>query len=62
MGKSGDSSARVEADRAVTRLLAELRMTIEDTAALNVCPATPKREWSLARSWLRRRLSGTHGH
>jgi RNA polymerase sigma factor (TIGR02999 family) len=38
-------------------------MTIEETAeALGTSPATLKREWSLARAWLRRRLSGTDGH
>ncbi len=38
-------------------------MTIEETAAaLGMSPATLKREWSLARAWLRRRLSGAHGN
>ncbi len=38
-------------------------MTIEEAAAaLDMSPATLKREWSLARAWLRRRLSGPHGH
>jgi RNA polymerase sigma factor (TIGR02999 family) len=44
--------------------LVELRyfggLTIEETAeALAVSPATVKREWALARAWLRRELAGT---
>ncbi|HKH91163.1 MAG TPA: sigma-70 family RNA polymerase sigma factor [Gemmatimonadaceae bacterium] len=44
--------------------LVELRyfggLTIEETAeALAVSPATVKREWALARAWLRRELSGS---
>ncbi|HEX7942920.1 MAG TPA: ECF-type sigma factor, partial [Gemmatimonadaceae bacterium] len=44
--------------------LVELRyfggLTIEETAeALDVSPATVKREWALARAWLRRELAGT---
>jgi RNA polymerase sigma factor (TIGR02999 family) len=44
--------------------LVELRyfggLGIEDTAeALGVSPATVKREWAVARAWLRRELSGT---
>jgi len=44
--------------------LVELRyfggLTIEETAeALGVSPATVKREWALARAWLRRELSGS---
>lgn len=43
--------------------LVELRyfggLTIEETAdALGVSPATVKREWALARAWLRRELEG----
>jgi RNA polymerase sigma-70 factor, ECF subfamily len=43
--------------------LVELRyfggLTIEETAeALDVSPATVKREWALARAWLRRELAG----
>ena len=43
--------------------LVELRyfggLTIEETAeALSVSPATVKREWALARAWLRRELAG----
>ena len=43
--------------------LVELRyfggLTIEETAAaLDVSPATVKREWALARAWLRRELTG----
>ena len=35
-------------------------MTIEETAeALNISPATVKREWALARAWLNRELAGT---
>jgi RNA polymerase sigma factor (TIGR02999 family) len=35
-------------------------LTIEDTAeALGVSPATVKREWAVARAWLRRELAGT---
>ncbi len=59
-------------DAALTRLahldpeqakLVELRyfggLTIEQTAeALDVSPATVKREWTLARAWLRRELAG----
>jgi RNA polymerase sigma factor (TIGR02999 family) len=44
--------------------LVELRyfggLTIEETAeALSISPATVKREWALARAWLRRELSGS---
>jgi RNA polymerase sigma factor (sigma-70 family) len=43
--------------------LVELRyfggLTIEEAAAeLDIAPATAKRDWALARAWLRRRLSG----
>jgi len=35
-------------------------MTIEDTAeALDVSPATVKREWAVARAWLRRELGAS---
>jgi RNA polymerase sigma factor (TIGR02999 family) len=35
-------------------------LTIEEAAeALGISPATLKREWSLARAWLRRRLTGS---
>ena len=35
-------------------------LTIEDTAeAIGVSPATVKREWAIARAWLRRELGGT---
>jgi hypothetical protein len=34
-------------------------MTVEETAeALEVSPATIKRDWALARAWLNRELSG----
>jgi DNA-directed RNA polymerase specialized sigma24 family protein len=34
------------------------RLTIEETAAvLGISPATVKREWVVARAWLRRELS-----
>jgi RNA polymerase sigma factor (TIGR02999 family) len=63
----------VRLDEALTELAAaapekakvvELRyfggLTIEETAeALSVSPATVKREWALARAWLRRELAGT---
>jgi RNA polymerase sigma factor (sigma-70 family) len=44
--------------------LVELRyfggLGIEDTAeALGVSPATVKREWAVARAWLRRELGGS---
>ena len=44
--------------------LVELRyfggLAIEETAeALSISPATVKREWALARAWLRRELSGS---
>jgi RNA polymerase sigma-70 factor, ECF subfamily len=44
--------------------LVELRyfggLTIEETAeALSISPATVKREWAVARAWLRRELSGS---
>ena len=58
-------------DEALTRLAAldpqqakivELRyfggLTIEETAeALEISPATVKRQWTLARAWLRRELA-----
>jgi RNA polymerase sigma factor (TIGR02999 family) len=52
--------AALDADQA---RLVELRyfggLTIEETAeALGVSPATVKREWALARAWLRRELAG----
>jgi RNA polymerase sigma factor (TIGR02999 family) len=62
----------LQLDEALTRLeaifpqqsrLVELRyfagMTIEQTAeAMQLSPATVKREWSMARAWLRRALEG----
>jgi DNA-directed RNA polymerase specialized sigma24 family protein len=39
-------------------------MTVEETAeAVGVSPATVKRQWTLARAWLKRALDGepTHG-
>ena len=52
--------AALDADQA---RLVELRyfggLTIEETAeALGVSPATVKREWAMARAWLRRELAG----
>ncbi len=36
-------------------------LTIEETAdALNISHATVEREWTFARAWLRRKLSGKH--
>ena len=63
----------VALDDALTRLAAldaqqarivELRyfggLTVEETAeAVGVSPATVKREWAMARAWLKRALSGT---
>ena len=51
--------AILDADQA---RLVELRyfggLTIEDTAeALSISPATVKREWAVARAWLRRELA-----
>ena len=35
-------------------------LTVEDTAeVLNISPRTVKRDWSMARAWLRRELSGS---
>ena len=35
---------------------------IEETAeALGVSPATVKRDWAMAKVWLRRRIEGSHG-
>jgi RNA polymerase sigma factor (TIGR02999 family) len=53
--------AELDADQA---RLVELRyfggLTIEETAdALSVSPATVKREWALARAWLRRELAAS---
>jgi RNA polymerase sigma factor (TIGR02999 family) len=62
----------MDLDQALTRLSAldpqqarivELRyfsgMSIEETAgALGISPATVKRDWSMARAWLRRELEG----
>lgn len=37
-------------------------LTIEEAAeAMNISPATLKREWSMARAWLHRRLTGAPG-
>jgi RNA polymerase sigma factor (TIGR02999 family) len=52
--------AAIDADQA---RIVELRyfggLTIDEAAeALGISPATLKREWSLARAWLRRRLTG----
>lgn len=63
----------VELDDALTRLagfdargckIIELRffagLSIDETAqVLDISPATVKREWSTARAWLRREMSGT---
>jgi RNA polymerase sigma factor (TIGR02999 family) len=62
----------VEVDEALTRLakideqqsrVVELRvfsgLTVEETAeVMGISPATVKREWSMARAWLHRELSG----
>ena len=37
-------------------------LNIEETAeALDISPATVKREWVIARAWLRREVSGEKG-
>ena len=68
-----DAVDALDLDRALTKLEAldpdqariiELRffggLTIEETAAaLSVSPATIKREWTLAKGWLFRELTGT---
>ena len=60
-------------DEALTRLasldgqqarIVEMRffggLTVDETAAvLNISPRTVKRDWSMARAWLRRELSGS---
>lgn len=71
-GESADSDENITAiDRALTRLAAvddrqvqivQMRyfggLTIEETAqALDISEATVKREWTLARAWLKRELS-----
>jgi RNA polymerase sigma factor (TIGR02999 family) len=53
-------------DRVASQVV-ELRyfagLTIDETArALNLSPATVKREWCVARAWLHRRLSGESRH
>jgi len=58
-----DALTRLEAIFPQQGRIVELRyfagMTIEETAeALRVSPATVKREWALARAWLRRSMSG----
>lgn len=69
---AGPSEELLALDRALKRLAAlderqcrvvECRyfagMTIEETAAgLDVSPATVKRDWTMARAWLNRELSG----
>jgi RNA polymerase sigma factor (TIGR02999 family) len=71
----GNSVDVVVLDDALTQLeavypqqsrIVELRffagMTIEETAeALDISPSTVKREWSMARAWLRRALKRTAG-
>jgi DNA-directed RNA polymerase specialized sigma24 family protein len=38
-------------------------MTVEETAeAVGVSPATVKRQWTLARVWLKRALDGESAH
>ena len=38
-------------------------LTVEETAeVLSTSPSTVKREWVIARAWLRRELEGTHPH
>jgi RNA polymerase sigma factor (TIGR02999 family) len=70
-----DAVDALDLDRALAKLeqldphqgrIVELRffggLTIEETAAsLGVSPATVKREWSLAKGWLHRELTGNHG-
>lgn len=71
----GNSVDVIVLDDALTQLervypqqsrIVELRffagMTIEETAeALDISPATVKREWSMARAWLRRALKRSSG-
>ena len=68
----GDDVDLIALDEALTRLaamdpelarLVELRyfggMTVEETAdALHVSPATVKRQWAVARAWLKRAIEG----
>jgi len=68
----GDDVDLIALDEALTRLaamdrelarLVELRyfggMTVEETAeALQVSPATVKRQWAVARAWLKRAIEG----
>jgi DNA-directed RNA polymerase specialized sigma24 family protein len=58
-----DALERLAALDALQARLVELRyfggLTIEETAAaLDRSPATIKREWAIARAWLRRELGG----
>src|SRR6186997_2378540 len=71
--KRGGAPARVTLDEALSRLgqfdpelaqLVELRyfggLTVEETAeALGSSPATVKRQWAVARAWLKRALTGS---
>jgi RNA polymerase sigma factor (TIGR02999 family) len=57
-----DALTRLEAIFPQQGRIVELRyfagMTIEETAeALRISPATVKREWAMARAWLRRRMT-----
>lgn len=61
-----DALTQLEAVYPQQSRIVELRffagMTIEETAeALDISPATVKREWSMARAWLRRALKRTAG-
>jgi RNA polymerase sigma factor (TIGR02999 family) len=72
-GRPVDSIDALDLDRALRRLeqldpdqgrIVELRffagLTVEETAAaLGTSPATVKREWALAKSWLYRQLTGS---
>lgn len=68
-----DTVDALDLDRALRKLeeidpeqakLVELRffggLTIDETAALAISPATVKREWSIAKGWLFRELTGNH--
>ena len=45
-------------DTELTELVLQVRQVQETAEALDVSPATVKREWTMARAWLNRELRG----
>jgi DNA-directed RNA polymerase specialized sigma24 family protein len=57
--EEGEVAALIRSRRAWSSCAIHRALGIEETAeALEISPATVKREWAMARAWLRRELGG----